>query len=293
MRLKIIKSLTEESNPVAVFTDEFGVRRFIEIVEDVNDDEIKKLEKMDADELKRLIVSKEKNTEDILRILEDRLLQNKYCSDDGQTISISNKSMQFLPDYHKERSGLYCHGSSGSGKSFLTKKYCKEYKLLKPDNEIFLISDVDDDPSLADLKYIHIKLDKDILRDIDLSTLENSIVIFDDSDTPNDRELSKIVDTLKDNIAQKGRHFNISFFITTHMACNYSKTRILLNECSKYIIFPNSGPSKQMKNMFCTYGGLSGKKFDEIKRVPSRWCMLSTSFPNYLVFDHKIQLLDD
>jgi hypothetical protein len=288
MRLRILKNLDAASNPIAVFEDDHKIRRFIEYSE-IDEPTVGDLDTLSGDEIKRLL--KTTDVCKLLKTLEDKLMEDRYISENRKIVRLNNKSMMFMPDFKKERELLYIYGPSGSGKSFLTSKYCKEFKLVKPDYEIFLISVVKDDPSL-DFNYIHIPLVHDIIVNIDLESLRNSLVIFDDTDTPNDKAMSRLINSLKDDIAQTGRHYNISAIITTHMACNYNKTRVLLSECQKYIIFPSSSGGKQMKNMFCTYGGISPKKFDlEIKKVPSRWCMLNTSYPNYLIYDNMVELL--
>jgi hypothetical protein len=284
MRLEVISELKKTDSPVCVFEDK-GKRRFIKINEDSM---IESYRNMTPEQLKDLIFSK-KNV-GVIDFINNIKLTEEFATDDGQSVTVKNKTMMFLPDFMKERELIYIFGPSGSGKSYLTRAYIEEFKRGRPDYDIFLFSRITEDPSLEGIDYIPIELTADKLRDIDVETLENSLVIFDDTDTPNDKEVTNLINNLKDLIAQEGRHYNISAIITTHMACNYNKTRIILNECQKYVIFPKGNGVKQMENMFCKYGGLNKNQFEKVRKLDTRWCMLNTSYPNYIVHQKGVYL---
>lgn len=277
--------MSEFDNPISVFKEN-DIRRFVKITENSI---IEKYKNMSGDELKDVMFSGGYN-KDIIKTINNIRLTEKYVDEDGKEMYIKNKTMMFLPDFNKERELIYIFGPSGSGKSFLTSRFVTEFKLGRPDYDVFVFSRLSEDPSL-EFEYTHIAMNEDVLRDIDVESLENSIVIFDDTETPNDKKVSKLIDNLKDLIAQEGRHYNITMIVTTHMACNYNRTRIILNECQKYVIFPKGNGKKQMENMFCSYGGLSKHQFELVKNLDTRWCMLNTSYPNYLVYETGIQLL--
>lgn len=285
MRLEVLRELRKSDRPVAVFNEK-DERKFIVVSEGSQVDEYKKLS---AEELRDLIFSS-KSDKRVLDLLSNMKLTNKYSSNNGKSINIKNKSMMFLPDFTKERELIYIFGPSGSGKSVLTKKFVEEFKRGRPDYDIFLFSRISEDPSLEGIDFTHIELNEDVLENIDVDTLENSLVIFDDTDTPNNKEVTKLINSLKDMIAQEGRHYNITAIITTHMACNYNKTRVILNECQKYIIFPRGNGVKQMENMFCHYGGLNKNQFENVRKLDTRWAMLNTSYPNYIVHEKGIYL---
>lgn len=291
MRLEIIKKLREDSNPIAVFSD--GKRKFVQIAEGPNEnEEIKELSESD---IKSFLCGDKSNIDKVIRALERRLDNDKYLNTEERIFTLTEKdipnSVMFMPDFHKEREMIYCHGPSGSGKSTLVRKYAYEYKLLHPNNQIYVISKIEGDESFGDMDYLQIPIEHEVLNSLESKTFLNSLVVFDDTDTVSDKKLREKVDNLKDMIAQEGRHYNTTAFICTHMACNYQKTRILLNECQKFIVFPQSGGKKQAKNMFVNYGGITNKKYELIAKEPSRWCMLNNTYPNYLVFDNKIELI--
>lgn len=291
MKLEIVKKLNEKSKPIAVFSD--GKRRFIQLAE--NDKSIEKYRKLSEQEIKSFLSGKPEKLDKLIKVLEKKLNESKYLNEDETVFTLTHKdepnSVMFTPNFHTERELIYCHGASGSGKSTLVRKYAREYKLFFPKNKIYVISKIEGDESFGDMDYLQIPLDAEVLSQLDGRSFQDSLVVFDDTDTISDKGISKIVDTLKDIIAQEGRHYNTSAFFCTHMACNYQKTRILLNECHKFIIFPQSSGKKQSKNMFVNYGGVSTKKFNDIIKEPSRWCMISNTYPNYLVYDNKVELL--
>lgn len=290
-RLNVVKSLNEDSQPIAYYYNG-NERYFVEITNKATINT--ELSKLDNESLKKILKDDVRNIPAIINLLQEKLLNDGNISDEGKkfelNINDTPESVMFLPDIKKEREMVYMFGPSGSGKSYLTKLYAIEYNKFYPDNEIFVISRIKDDPSFEGMVYTHIPINKDILSSVDVDTFSNSLVIFDDTET-SDKPTNKIMDGIKDLIAQEGRHYNVSMIITTHMACNYNRTRIILNECQKYVIFPQSNGQKQMQNMFCTYGGLSKEKFISIKKSISRWCMLNISYPNYLVYMNKIELL--
>ena len=289
MRLEVLRQLKDDSKPIAVFND--GKRRFIEITDKPKG--TSGAEKLAEQDIGQIL--KSNDTAKIIKLLEDKLVQSRYLDEDEKIFTLTDddkpKSVMFMPDFSKERELLYVFGPSGSGKSTLAKKYAKEFKLGRPDYTIFLLSKISDDESLDGIEFTHIPLEEDVLRDLEPKSFQDSLVIFDDTDTPSNKAVTKLVDGIKDEIAQEGRHYNVSAIYTTHQALGYNRTRIILNECQKYIIFPQSSGQKQMKSMFTTYGGLENNKFLQIKKEPSRWCMLNINYPNYLVYDNKVELL--
>jgi hypothetical protein len=284
MHVNIITELTKASKPVAVF-EENNTRRFVSLDEGSVVDNYKN---MKPEEFKEMIFGSGSDRQIIEKINAARL-NEKYVTNDGKMIKINNKSMMFLPDFSKERELILIFGPSGSGKSFLTSKFVNEFKKGRPDYDVFLFSRLEDDPSLK-FEYTHVPLDPMVLAGVDVESLENSVVIFDDTETPNDKTVMKLIDNLKDLISMEGRHYNITMIITTHQACNYNRTRLILNECQKYVIFPQGNGKKQMENMFCKYGGLSKNQFEQVKQLNTRWCMLNTSYPNYIVFENGLYL---
>lgn len=75
---------------------------------------------------------------------------------------------------------------------------------------------------------------------VDVKSLANSMVIFDDIDhVPS--EYVKAVYKLRDTILEIGRHYHIWLCVTSHVFLGgKEKTSVLRRECSKLVVFPKS-----------------------------------------------------
>ena len=67
-----------------------------------------------------------------------------------------NETIQLTPSSKDERSMIYVVGMSGSGKSYWTTNYVKEYLKKLKKNKVFLISPISDDKNINSLKPIRI-----------------------------------------------------------------------------------------------------------------------------------------
>lgn len=288
MELVLSRKIPKNVDVIATFSDN---TRYVYYQESKEDELMKKLKKMDPAKIKKMITEGSLDKEEILNLLESNDKANKYLSNDKKTFEFKDKDVMVMPTISKERELIYIFGVSGSGKSYFTKMYSKLYKKVNKKNEIFVISCVENDPSFEGMKYTHIPLDMEILEKIDLNTFQDSLVIFDDCDTPKDKVMMKFIDAMKDDIAQRGRHHNVSAIFTTHMACNFLRTRVLLSECDKFVIFPGSGGIKQQEYMVVNYGGMDKSFFKTIRDLKSRWVCFNVRYPNYIVYQNGVKLL--
>ena len=71
----------------------------------------------------------------------------------------NNSRLQMLPDSSHERDVYYITGPSGSGKSYFVKMYCEEYKKKFKNNEVYLFSNLKEDPSLDSIKPKRFRLE--------------------------------------------------------------------------------------------------------------------------------------
>jgi predicted AAA+ superfamily ATPase len=133
-------------------------------------------------------------------------------------LKLANDSkLQQIPDTtrkenEKYREILYITGASGSGKSYYTKSYIKEFQKSKKykDFPVYLFSALTEDDSLDEIKPKRIRLDESIIDDpISIDELENSLCIFDDTDVIGDKKYVMRYIRLLDRILEVGRHKNI------------------------------------------------------------------------------------
>ncbi len=80
----------------------------------------------------------------------------KYIIPEIKLKEDSDEIMQHLPYFNKgagnTRQILYVSGASGSGKSFYTSDYMKEYNRLFPKNKIYIFSSLEKDEKLDAVK---------------------------------------------------------------------------------------------------------------------------------------------
>ena len=188
---------------------------------------------------------------------------------------------------------VYIYGASGCGKSALCRQYIDEYRLEFPMNKVYLFSLKEGDVTLDDKNIIKIPNQLDILKEIDIETLKDSLVIFDDCEgydksiTNEQIEISRI----QDNISQIARDRRIFCIVTTHLACKGNKTKIILNECHKIISFPGRVPYRSFKYLMGEYGGLDGKEIKRMWKIPSRWVCINKENPRYVLFEEGCEIL--
>ena len=214
-----------------------------------------------------------------------------------QTMSLKEedeKSFQLIPNPSIERQILYVTGSSGSGKSYFTKKYCREYSKIFPKNPIYMISSIDDDKSVDDiknLKRLKIKGDTFLNETFEIKDFKDSLVIFDDIDCLADKKLRIKVMGLLNMILETGRHSATYCIYTSHLATAGNDTKRILNECNSITFFAKTMGGRMMKYLCEGYLGLEKKEVDKIKKIPSRSITIIKSYPKVVLGDKDIFLL--
>jgi len=215
-------------------------------------------------------------------------LQEIICKDDDK--------VQPIPDKKLARSVCYASGKSGSGKSWFTMKYAKEYQKQNPKNDIILFSSLTSDAgSLDKIKGLKkMILDSEFLQDKDLLKIDNykdCLVIFDDVYCIADKSLKGRIMAILDVILQTGRHTHTSVCYTSHLACKAAETKLILNEAHLIVYFPDGTPPRTINNLLENYIGL---KKDQIKRVndlTTRWVAINNCAPPVLMFETGVKML--
>lgn len=205
-----------------------------------------------------------------------------------------NERFQQIPNPNTERQILYVTGRSGSGKSYYTLHYCRQYLKLYPKNEIYLFSALETDATLDQLKGLkRFKLTDEFCdEEIEAEDFKDSLVIFDDTDVISSKLIKNKVSQIMNQILQIGRHFKISAIITTHTACNGSATKIILNEAHSVTIFPNGLGGKALKYLLDSYLGLDKDQIKKIKKLKSRWVTIIKSFPMCILSEKEAYIVN-
>jgi hypothetical protein len=219
----------------------------------------------------------------------------KGISLENGILRISDKSV-LVPLPNKEKREIpYIAGPQGSGKSYYTSQYLKEFQKAFPKKKIYMFSGIDEDINFKDIKGIN-KMDMNddsYLEDpIDPKTeLSNSLVIFDDIDRSNNPEMTDYLHELRSDILKNGRdqsekQKDIYCLSTNHLVTDHAKTRDLLNECTSITVFPHSGSRYGIERVLKYYLGFGKKEIDKIMKLgsESRWVTIYKCHPQYILW---------
>ena len=201
---------------------------------------------------------------------------------------------QLIPNTEQERQILYITGSSGSGKSYFTKKYCKEFARVFPKRPIYLISSVEKDESVDDiknLKRLKLKSKEFLEEEFVIDDFKDCLVIFDDTDCITDKKLRLKVNSILGMILETGRHTNTYCIYTSHLATAGNDTKRILNESHSITFFPKTMGGRMMKYLCENYLGLDKNEIKHIKDIPSRSISIMKTYPKVVVGDKDIFLL--
>jgi Cdc6-like AAA superfamily ATPase len=200
-----------------------------------------------------------------------------------------DSKFQIVPDTNKERDILYITGASGSGKTFFTAGYIKEYKKTYKKNEVYVFSALKEDETLDKLGIKRIKVDKNLIEDpLTIYDFKNSLVIFDDIDVISDKKLREAVYKILNAILECGRHEKISCVNTNHLPTNKGDTRRILNESHAVIYFPHSGSVRSINYLLMDYVGLTKEDIQVIKGMKSRWCCIFKNYPQIAMTERNL-----
>ena len=243
---------------------------------------------------KSYVISKylQKNTEP--EDEEIKLIYKNIKKDGNKDIILKNGHFVPIPDPNKDRNSYYVFGPSGSGKSWFCSGILQQWSKLNPKQEIFLFSQLFDDPVLDKIKN---------LRRIDVNTLieepidvydipQGSFVIMDDVDSIPNKKVLEAVEALENSIHQVGRKLQINIIKTSHLGSNGLKTRMVLSESQYITIYPQSGSWHQIQYILKTYVGLSTNDLARIKNLPSRWVCISKCAPQYVLSETECYLVN-
>ena len=204
-----------------------------------------------------------------------------------------NEKFEPIP-CNNDRDVYFITGQSGSGKSYYTLMYVKNYKAKYPNRPIYLISRLNEDETLdqnKDIKRFKIYEEEFIDDPLTATDFKPCLIIFDDTDSIRNKALKTCINALKDDLLQVGRHMKISLCITSHRPCRGAETSEILNEAHQITVFPRSGSS--IERMLCVYGGFTKQQVEALKRLKSRWVTVVRSYPQVVFTQNQCFLLSD
>lgn len=198
-------------------------------------------------------------------------------------VKIEDGEIQQIPRMDM-RECLYIAGPSGSGKSTYASKYIKYFQKLYPKRKFVLFSNVKQDDVLDKLDPIRILLDEKLVENpINPEELKNCIVLFDDIDYINNKDVKESVKHLRDLLLETGRHEDIYVITTAHNLTAGRATSLSLLESSSITFFPHGGDDYHIRRVLRTYCGLSNQQASQIINMESRWVTMYKKFPMYIL----------
>lgn len=206
-------------------------------------------------------------------------------------ITIKDGYMVPIPRIKKEREekreNIFVSGPEESGKSTWASNYIRKYKKIYPKSKFYIFSGVSKDAPLDELNPIRVKLDSKLVENpISIEEFPyDSIVLFDDIDTLEDREVRREVLKLRDRLLEKGRHKGIYVISITHNPTSGMDTKMSLLESSSVVLFPKGGDIYHMENVLKKYMGYNKKNINSIINLNTRWIHCHKRYPKYIIHE--------
>lgn len=208
-----------------------------------------------------------------------------------------------------EREAIFIVGPSGCGKSTMAADLMISYAKTYPENPIYLISKVQNDPAFKGIDFIQQPLDDDFVAQVNSGegdNLKDCMVVFDDVDTISSEKVRRAVWKLRRDLLQTGRHGSVYVLNTGYdtssafLPCKWcthdlgheyrahEQTKSANKESTSVIMFPD-GESYGVTDYCKVYGGLNKKQIERIFRMttsPYSWVCLSRRSPKHILHNH-------
>jgi hypothetical protein len=170
------------------------------------------------------------------------------------------------------------------------------YKKLWPENNIYLISQCDNDPAFDSQQEIlqikRIELSPKLYQQpLDTNiAFAQSLVIFDDIDNISDKKILEAVRNIRDRILETGRKSWITCIVMCHSLLDGKNTKKTLSECTDIVLFPSSGNFNATSGYLTRYFGLNTASIRSLMdRVDnSRYMILHKNHPQYCMCEQKL-----
>jgi len=258
------------------FTEEPGVKSIAKIVKKKEDEKVKR------DKNGKKIKEKE-------RVID--LKQGDKKEDLNLEVILDDDQYELRPLWVNHDGDcpnrMYVCGQSYCGKSYFAGQMAKDYNKLYPKNKVALISYVEDDKSLNDKKiknFVQPKIDERILADpLQLDEFHDKLVICDDIEAFSDKGIIKQLEAFQNKLVNTGRHHNIGFICCRQKLMAGHKTSDILNGIHQIVAFPKTASRFQLMNYLDRYLHLPKATIQKIMDVPSRWVLINTSNPVYVL----------
>ena len=220
--------------------------------------------------------------------------KNKIKNPMKEIVVKENERVQQIPNRKKQRSVFFICGQAGSGKSYYANKLSLEYSSMFPKNPIYLFSLLTEDKSITCKHVKRIKLDEKFVNtEFSLTDFKDSLIIYDDVDTIQNKLIKGKLLHILDTLLQVGRHNSTSVIYISHLACKGKETSIILSESNSITIYPQTMGNKAIFYLLTEYFGLSRETVRKIKKLNSRWVTIVRTYPMVLLYEKGAIVLNN
>jgi archaellum biogenesis ATPase FlaH len=176
----------------------------------------------------------------------------------------------------------YIVGKSGSGKSYFMSQYAKQYRKTFPKNDIYILSQITDDDNLKEIKGLYsIDVDESlIVNPLNYLQFEKSLLLIDDIDAIANEEIKQKIKQLVQEIAELGRHKEISLCVTSHLSTKGHETKTIINEATSFVLF-RGGSNKRLLTEYLHFSEKDIKKL--FKTFRGRWICFNQENPEIII----------
>lgn len=209
-----------------------------------------------------------------------------------QKLEIKDGTFQQVPDISQERECGMITGMSGSGKSYYTNNFIRQYKLAHKKNPVYFFSVLGEDKSIDPKLVSRVRIDEGLITEpITINDVKDSLCVFDDIEMIKDKKIKDALFDFINEILTTGRHTNTSCILTVHYP-NSKYIRTLLNECHWFVYFP-FGSNRATNYVLENYIGVSSKDIKYIKGLKSRWATVFKNYPQCVLTEHNLFTIAD
>ena len=119
-----------------------------------------------------------------------------------------------------------------------------------------------------------------------------SLVIFDDIDGLM-KSQSDMIYTIMKSIGELGRRKNIDMIVCRHNFADGHRTKSIINEAQRFVIFPSGLSKDSLKYMTNVKLDIPKATIDDIFRLQGRysWACIQTIFPKYYVTENSVTMI--
>jgi hypothetical protein len=250
---------------------------------------------MIVERLQEALDNNKELNEDEPKELKDLLIRIKGDMETTTEVELpATSQFQLIPSPSPtKRDVFYIVGQSGSGKSHIARAIAEGYRQLFPGREIYLLSKLMKDETLDNTRGgapKRINIETLLESPPDIEEFRDCMVIADDFDALPKAQHNAVM-TLIYDICITGRHTNTSLCYLSHHITDYKKTRLILNELTHAVVYPQTTSKHALKYLLETHLGVDSDIIKKL-RTMGRWVAFGKNIPPYCISSHYACLVN-